>query len=145
MEEEIKPKIISTIDTLSKYYLKLIKYQNEKLNCVLAAKEFSRSKDKAFKDIQNKIVGMIKSLQLNPSILEDLVREHYQENKKIVSLEGLLMRSAMENKIPIIETMDSKPINSSENYKQVSIIVLLISEMLLITLLYRNYSSKLLF
>ena len=99
MEEEIKPKIISTIDTLSKYYLKLIKYQNEKLNCVLNAKEFSRSKDKAFKDIQNKIVVRIKSLQLNPSILEDLVRDHYQENKKIVSLEGLLMRSAMENKI----------------------------------------------
>ena len=99
MEEEIKPQIISTIDTLSKYYLKLIKYQNEKLNCVLNAKEFTRSKDKAFKDIQNKIVGRIKSLQLNPSILEDLVREHYLENKKIVSLEGLLMRSAMENKI----------------------------------------------
>jgi len=32
--------------------------------------------------------------------LEDWVSEHYKENKKVISLEGLLMRSAIENKIP---------------------------------------------
>jgi RNA polymerase primary sigma factor len=99
MEEEIKPKVISTINVLSKHYSKLIKYQNEKLNCALDAKELSRSKEKAFKQTQDSIVEKIKTLQLNPSILEDLVRDHYQENKKIISLDGLLMRSAIENKI----------------------------------------------
>jgi len=39
------------------------------------------------------------TLQLNPTALEDLVQAHYQENKKVISLEGLLMRSAAENKI----------------------------------------------
>ena len=53
MEEEIKPKIISTINILSKNYYKLIKYQNEKLNCALNAKEFSRAKEKGYKKIQN--------------------------------------------------------------------------------------------
>ena len=56
-------------------------------------------KRNAFKKTQNEIIEKIKTLQLNPSVLEDLVHEHYQENKKIVSLDGLLMRSAMENKI----------------------------------------------
>jgi len=99
MEEEIKPQVISTIHSLSKQYSKLIKYQNEKLDCVLKGKEFSRSKEKAFKEIQNQISLKIKTLQLNPTILEELVREHYQENRKIVALDGLLLRSAMENKI----------------------------------------------
>ena len=31
--------------------------------------------------------------------MEDLVQSHYKENKKIVSLEGVLLRLAMENKI----------------------------------------------
>ena len=99
MEEEIKPQVISTIHSLSKQYSKLIKYQNEKLECVLSGKEFSRSKEKAFKEIQNQISLKIKTLQLNPTILEELVKEHYQENKKVVALDGLLLRSAMENKI----------------------------------------------
>ena len=99
MEEEIKPKIISTIDVLCKKYSKLIKYQNEKLECKLHAKEFTKTKDIGYKKIQNHLIEKIKTLQLNPSVLEDLVQKHYQENKKIISLEGLLMRSAMENKI----------------------------------------------
>ena len=42
----------------------------------------------------------IKSLQLSPSVLEELVQKHYVEIKKIVSLEGNLLRLAMDNKIP---------------------------------------------
>jgi len=99
MEAEIRPQVISTIEVLCKNYSKLIRYQNEKLNCALSAKEFSRSKELGFKKTQNEIVEKIKTLQLNPSVLEELVLEHYKENKKIISLDGLLMRSAMENKI----------------------------------------------
>ena len=100
MEEEIKPRVISTINILYKNYSKLIKYQNEKLNCALNAKEFSRAKEIGYKKIQNKLIEKIKTLQLNMSVLEDWVHEHYKENKIVISLEGLLMRSAIENKIP---------------------------------------------
>ena len=100
MEEEIKPRVISTINNLCKNYSKLIKYQNEKLNCALNAKEFSRAKEIGYKKIQNKLIEKIKTLQLNMSVLEDWVSEHYKENKIVISLEGLLMKSAIENKIP---------------------------------------------
>ena len=100
MEEEIKPRVISTINILYKNYSKLIKYQNERLNCALNAKKFSRAKEIGYKKIQNKLIEKIKTLQLNMSVLEDWVSEHYKENKIVISLEGLLMRSAIENKIP---------------------------------------------
>ena len=99
MEEEIKPQVISTIDNLSKNYFKLIKYQNEKLNCALNAKILTRAKETVYNKIQNSLIEKIKTLQLNPSVIEELVQQHYDENKKILSLEGLLMRSAIENKI----------------------------------------------
>ena len=99
MEEEIKPQVINTINILSKNYIKLIKYQTDKLNCVLNSKDFSRAKETSYKKIQNELIEKIKTLQINPLVLEDLVQQHYQENKKIISLEGVLMRSAMEHKI----------------------------------------------
>ena len=100
MEEEIKPQIISTVNLLCKNYLKLIKVQNDKLNAVLNAQQLSRSKLKNYEKMQNNIVDQIKTLQLNSSVLEDLVQIHYYENKNIMALEGDLMRLAVENKIP---------------------------------------------
>ena len=99
METEIKPKVLKTINTLTKEYLKLIKYQKEKLDCVLRSQIFSNAKEKGYEKIVNDILENIKSLQLSPSVLEELVQKHYVENKKIVSLEGNLLRLAMDHKI----------------------------------------------
>ncbi len=99
MEEEIKPKIINILDSLNKNYYKLQKYQKEKLDCLLASKELSVSKNKNFKKIQVVLVDNFKNLQLAPHIVEELVQSHYKENKKIVALEGVLLRLAMDNKI----------------------------------------------
>ena len=99
MEEEIKPKIIEIVENLSKFYTKLKKYQIEKLNCILNGKELSVSKNKNFKKIQEILVDGFKNLQLSPSIIEELVQSHYKENKKILSLEGVLLRMALDNNI----------------------------------------------
>ena len=99
METEIKPKVLKTVHTLTKEYNKLIKYQKEKLECVLSSQIFSSTKEKSYEKIVNGILENIKSLQLSPSILEDLVQKHYNENKKIISLEGNLLRLAMNQKI----------------------------------------------
>jgi RNA polymerase primary sigma factor len=100
METEIKPKVLKTVTTLTKEYNKLIKYQKEKLNCILNSTTFSPSKEKGNEKIVNDILKNIKSLQLSPSVLEELVQKHYIENKKIISLEGNLLRLAMDQKIP---------------------------------------------
>ena len=99
MEEEIKPKIISILESLNKNYSKLKKYQVEKLECILASKELSTSKNKNFKKTQEILVENFKNLQLAPHVVEELVQSHYKENKKIVSLEGVLLRLAIDNKI----------------------------------------------
>ena len=99
MENEIKPKILQTVHLLSKEYNKLLKYQQEKLNCILNSVNFSSSKEKNYKKIVDNILNNIKSLQLSPSVLEELVQKHYVENKKIITFEGNLLRLALDNKI----------------------------------------------
>jgi len=99
MEEEIRPKILKIIENLTKDYTKLQKYQKEKLDCILDSKELSISKNKNFKKIQSTLVDNFTNLQLAPHVVEELVQAHYKENKKIVSLEGVLLRLALDNKI----------------------------------------------
>ena len=100
METEIKPKVLKTVNTLTKEYGKLTKYQKEKLDCILNSVSFSAAKEKGHAKIVDDILENIKSLQLSPSVTEELVQKHYVENKKIISLEGNLLRLAMDQKIP---------------------------------------------
>mgnify|MGYP001270855653 CR=1 FL=1 len=99
METEIKPKVLQTVHKLTKEYNKLIKYQKEKLEFVLNSKQFSTSKEKNYNKIVAYILENIKSLQISPSVLEELVQKHYSENKKIISLEGNLLRLALDANI----------------------------------------------
>jgi len=99
MENEIKPKVLETVANLSKDYHKLIKYQKEKLEFLLSSKNFSPTKEKTYQKLVLEILENIKSLQLSPSVLEELVQQHYVENKKIISLEGTLLRYAINHKI----------------------------------------------
>ena len=99
METEIKPKVLQTVHKLTKEYNKLTKYQKEKIEFVLNSKKFSTSKEKNYNKIVVDILENIKSLQISPSVLEELVQKHYSENKKIISLEGNLLRIALDANI----------------------------------------------
>ena len=99
MEEEIRPKIISILELLIKIIQNLKNIKVSNLECLLKSKQLSISKNKNFKKIQSVLVDSFKNLQLAPHILEELVQAHYKENKKIVSLEGILLRLAIDNKI----------------------------------------------
>jgi len=99
MESEIKPKVLQTVSNLNKDYNKLIKYQKEKLQSVLNSTNFSSTKEKSYNKIVHEVLNNIKSLQLSPSVLEELVQKHYVESKKILSLEGNLLRLALNHKI----------------------------------------------
>ena len=67
--------------------------------CFKFSNIFHHQKKKVMKKLLSDILENIKSLQLSPSVLEDLVQKHYNENKKIISLEGNLLRLAMDQKI----------------------------------------------
>ena len=99
MENEIKPKVLNTVANLSRDYNKLIKYQKEKIERLLSAKIFSPTKEKSYQKLVSDILENIKSLQLSPPVLEELVQKHYIENKKIISLEGNLLRLAINHNI----------------------------------------------
>ncbi len=58
LEIELKPKILKTFEKLSKNYKKLISYQKEKLETVLARSKFSPSKEKNY-EVQIEIASVM--------------------------------------------------------------------------------------
>ena len=103
MEIEIKPKVMETLNLIEKNYNKMLKYQNDKLTLLLSGSTFTKAKERGYKTLQASIVDKIKALQLSPGVLEELVQLHYSEIKKIISVEGVLMRLAIDNKISRVE------------------------------------------
>ena len=89
LEIELKPKILKTFEKLSKNYKKLISYQREKLDTVLARSKFSPSKEKNYQSIKEEISQDILQLQLNPATQEELVQLNYVENKKLINFKLL--------------------------------------------------------
>jgi RNA polymerase primary sigma factor len=94
MEAELKPKVLETFDSIAANYKKLRKQQDKKLEQQVAGEQGNRKEQKAYDKLREQIVSDVKSLSLNNNRIESLVEQLYAINKRLVQLEGRLMRLA---------------------------------------------------
>ncbi|MGB7286017.1 MAG: RNA polymerase sigma factor RpoD [Salaquimonas sp.] len=94
MEAELKPAVIETFDTIADTYKKLRRLQDQLVEKALDNKSLSPAQDRRYKELHDTLVGSVKSLSLNNNRIESLVEQLYAINKKLVSLEGKLLRLA---------------------------------------------------
>ncbi len=92
MEAELKPKVLETFDQIAGTYKKLRKQQDKKLEQQVAGEQGSRQQQKAYDKLRDEIVADVKSLSLNNNRIESLVEQLYAINKRLIGLEGRLMR-----------------------------------------------------
>ncbi len=94
MEAALKPQVLETLDQIASLYKKLGKLQDASVEAALAADELSNSQERRFKKLRNETVDLVKSLKLNNNRIEALVDQMYGINRRLVSLEGRLLRLA---------------------------------------------------
>ena len=94
MEAELKPKVLETFDNIADTYKKLRKQQDKKLEQQVAGESGSRQQQKAYDKQREEIITHVKSLSLNNARIESLVEQLYSINRRLVGLEGRLMRLA---------------------------------------------------
>jgi RNA polymerase primary sigma factor len=100
MEAELKPKVLETFDRIAGTYKKLRKQQDKKLEQQLVGENSSRQQQRAYDKLREEIIADVKSLSLNNNRIESLVEQLYSINKKLVGLEGRLMRLAESYGVP---------------------------------------------
>jgi RNA polymerase primary sigma factor len=94
MEAALKPQVLETLDAIAGLYKKLGKLQDASVEAALGADELSTSQERRFKKLRNETMDLVKSLKLNNNRIEALVDQMYGINRRLVSLEGRLLRLA---------------------------------------------------
>ncbi len=94
MEAELKPKVLETFDRIAENYKKLRRLQVENVEQRMQNKTLSPAQDRKARKLKDDIVSDVKSLSLNNNRIEALVEQLYDINKKLIGLEGRLMRLA---------------------------------------------------
>ncbi len=116
MEEELKPQILETFKKLNKSFKKLQKLQKDKIAFQEKGKEFPARSEKSYQTSKAVVVELIKGLQINTNKIEELINKLYVINKGIVSLEGKLLRLAVQYKISRDEFLDKYIGNENNPY-----------------------------
>ena len=116
MEQELKPQILETFSKLNKNFKKLQKLQKNKIAYQEKGKTFPTKSENNYQASKTIVVDLIKGLQINTNKIEELINKLYKVNKTIVSLEGKLLRLAMQYNISREEFLDKYIGNENNPY-----------------------------
>jgi RNA polymerase primary sigma factor len=94
MEAALKPQVLETLDQIAGLYKKLGRLQDASVEAALASDELSTGQERRFKKLRHETVDLVKGLKLNNNRIEALVDQMYGINRRLVSLEGKLLRLA---------------------------------------------------
>ncbi len=99
MEQSLMPKVLEQFDQILSLHQKLKKVQDQRLACVKSAKTVPASTEKKFEKIKQELVGLMEGVQLNPVRIEKLVDQLNDYNKRLMTLEGKMLRMALSCRI----------------------------------------------
>jgi len=95
MEAELKPQVVETFDRIAEAYGKMRKLQDQHTEDRMTGAAPATAGDlKKLADWRSEVITDVKSLSLNASRIESLVEQLYDINKRLVRLEGRLLRLA---------------------------------------------------
>ena len=94
MEAELKPQVVETFDSIAEIYGKMRELQDKHHAHALKAIELDPQEQKQVAGWRAEVITDVKSLSLNAGRIESLVEQLYDINKRLVRIEGRLLRLA---------------------------------------------------
>jgi RNA polymerase primary sigma factor len=99
MEAALKPKVIENFEQIATTYGKLHKLQMQRIQALQKGEEVKTSLEKRFTRLRRDLVLLMEDVHLNNARIEELVEQLYEFNRKLIGLEGRLLRLAMNCRI----------------------------------------------
>lgn len=96
MEEELMPQVFENFANIQKTYKKMQKVQQTRLDALSSGKEPAEATNKKYSDLKEEMVVLMNAVQLNNARIDQLIERLYKINRELVSLEGKLMRLAVD-------------------------------------------------
>ncbi|MGD9880798.1 MAG: RNA polymerase sigma factor region1.1 domain-containing protein, partial [Reyranella sp.] len=94
LEEKLKPEVLRTLTRIAKVYAEMSKVQNRRLSTLSRGQKPSAEFEKSYERHRKKIVELVRTVHINANRIEQLKLSLYDLNRKLMMMEGKLMRLA---------------------------------------------------
>ena len=94
MEAELRDGVMETLDAVALEFDHFRRLQEKLVEARLSGRDLSAADRASYLDFSGRIIGHLKSLRLNNNRIEALVEQLYAINKRLMGLEGRLLRLA---------------------------------------------------
>ncbi|PCI56931.1 MAG: RNA polymerase sigma factor RpoD [Alphaproteobacteria bacterium] len=99
MEEELSPQVFEIFGNIQKTYKKMQKVQQERLGALQKGEEPEAAANKKYDKLKDEMIALMNEVHLNNARIEQLIDRLYSMNRELVSIEGKIMRLAVECKV----------------------------------------------
>jgi len=103
MELVLKPKVLETCDQIARTYKRFKKVQDARMEAALKHQELTPQQEKRYQKLQEELVELVQIVQLNNNRIEALIDQLYGINRRLITLEGRLLRLADKHGVPRME------------------------------------------
>ncbi len=107
MEAELKEGVMATLDAIAEAFGQFRKLQEKRIDLRLKGKALPAAQAESYEAAENTIIDELKKLKLNNARIESLVEQLYAINRKLIQLEGKLMRLAESNGVPRLQFIEA--------------------------------------
>jgi RNA polymerase primary sigma factor len=97
IEAELKPKVLEIFGVIADRFTRLCRLQE--IRYKLHNEELSSVQEREYKRLKKEIITEVKSLRLNQALIDALIEQLYDINRRLVTHEGRLMRLAESHHI----------------------------------------------
>ncbi|MEQ9640358.1 MAG: RNA polymerase sigma factor RpoD [Alphaproteobacteria bacterium] len=99
MEMALKPGVLETFDLIAKTFKRFKKVQEARIDAALAHAELPAAQEKRYQKLRSELVELVNSVHLNNGRIEALVDQLYGINRRLIGLEGRLLRLADAHRV----------------------------------------------
>ncbi|MEZ5648111.1 MAG: RNA polymerase sigma factor RpoD [Alphaproteobacteria bacterium] len=96
MEAELKPQVLETFEKIAATYNKLKRAQDQRLGLLNKGEQAGKALEKRYEKLKSDLVEMMRGVRLHNNRIESLVDQLYGYNRRLTSLEGKLLRQALD-------------------------------------------------
>lgn len=99
MEEALLQPVLEILTKISSYYDDLKKIQCQRIDAIISGKKITPAVEKKYVQVKKELVELMSSIHLNSTRIEQLVEQLNDLNRRLMGLEGKLLRYALSCKI----------------------------------------------
>ena len=103
MEESLKPVVIATFEKIAKVYKRFKKVQDLRVDAALKHQELTGQQEKRYFKLHDELIVLVTGVHLNNNRIESLVDQLYGINRRLIGLEGRLLRLAESRRVSRLE------------------------------------------